>query len=250
MYPAAAIVQTVAFMNTQTAKRSEPLLPVPVLMVEDEPLMQRRLLKVLQDLGYEPDAIDIKPSLQEARAHMREHPTAMALVDIGLPDGSGISLIEELRAEDPALSILVISAWSTEDIILSALRAGATGYVLKERDDLEISFSIRSVLRGGAPIDPFIARRILDLLPSPRLDQAAGNGNNAEDNAEDEVGLSNRETEILHLVAEGLTNREIAERLFISRYTAECHIKHIYKKLAVSSRTKAVNLARQRGLLP
>lgn len=246
MYAGRHFVQTADPMSHPPAKRSEALLPVPVLIVEDEPLMQRRLLKVLQDIGYEADAIDVKPNLAQARAHMQEHPAAMALVDIGLPDGSGISLIEELRAADPALSILVISAWSTEDIILSALRAGATGYVLKERDDLEISFSIRSVIRGGAPIDPFIARRILDLVPAAQVDPAHGNGNNGEE----EIRLSSRETEILHLVAEGLTNREIAERLFISRYTAECHIKHIYKKLAVSSRTKAVNLARQRGLLP
>ncbi|MEX0827864.1 MAG: response regulator transcription factor [Haliea sp.] len=219
------------------------LLPVPVLIVEDEPLMQQRLVRVLQGLGYETDAIEVKGNLQDTRSYVQDQPVAMALVDIGLPDGSGIELIEELRADDPALSILVISAWSTEDIIISALRAGATGYVLKERDDLEISLSIRSVLRGGAPIDPFIARRILELLPPPQATPS-------RTNQDEPVNLSTRETEILHLVAEGLTNREIAERLFISRYTAECHIKRIYKKLAVTSRTRAVNKARQHGLLP
>lgn len=222
------------------------LLPVPVLIVEDEPLMQERLRRILCTLGYENDAIFVTGSLQEARSHIDEHPVAMALVDLGLPDGNGIELIAQLRSEDPSLSILVISAWSTEDIILSALRAGATGYVLKERENLEISFSIRSVLRGGAPIDPFIARRILALLPS----EAPQTGEPAQTDDEPTVKLSARETQILHLVAEGLTNREIAERLFISRYTAECHIKRIYKKLAVTSRTRAVNLARQQGLLP
>lgn len=230
-------------MTGNNTSHSTGLLPVPVLMVEDELLMQQRLLKVLQEVGYDSDAIDIKSSLADARQHMQESPAAMALVDIGLPDGSGIDLIRELRADDPALSILVISAWSTEDIIIAALRAGATGYVLKERDDLEISLSIRSVLRGGAPIDPFIARHILQLLPTSESQPAP-------DNQADAVNLSPRETEILKLVAEGLTNREIAEQLFISRYTAECHIKRIYKKLAVSSRTKAVNQARQHGLLP
>jgi len=239
MYAGRHFVQTADPMSHPPAKRSEALLPVPVLLVEDEPLMQRRLLKVLQDIGYEADAIDVKPNLAQARAHMQEHPAAMALVDIGLPDGSGISLIEELRAADPALSILVISAWSTEDIILSALRAGATGYVLKERDDLEISFSIRSVIRGGAPIDPFIARRILDLTRAP-----AG----TPDRVAEDV-LTQRELQILGLVAQGLTNREIAEQIFLSRHTVECHIKHIYRKLAVSSRTRAVFEARSRGLL-
>jgi DNA-binding NarL/FixJ family response regulator len=112
--------------------------------------------------------------------------------------------------------------------------------VLKERDDLEVSLSLRSVLRGGAPIDPFVARRIIDELrprPTEHPDTASG-----------EI-LSPRESQILRLVAEGLANREIAEQLFLSRYTVECHIKHIYRKLAVSSRTRAVHAARSRGLL-
>ncbi len=222
----------------------ENLLPAPVLVVEDDPLMCQRLARVLEGLGYAPDAISFSASLSEARAYVERQPLAMALVDLGLPDGNGIELIEALREQDPSLLILVISAWSTEVAILGALRAGATGYVLKERDDLEVSLSIRSVLRGGAPIDPFIARRILELLPTttapqPEVTPKAG-----------EAGeLSAREHEILEWVSQGMTNREIAEQLFISRYTVECHIKRIYRKLAVSSRTRAINEARQRGLL-
>ena len=144
-----------------------------------------------------------------------------------------------MRSSDPAMGILVISAWSTEDAILASLRAGATGYVLKERDDLEVSLSIRSVLRGGAPIDPFIARRVIAEL-QPAVPAAVQSP---------ETTLTMREAQILQLVAEGLGNREIAEKLFLSRYTVECHVKHIYRKLAVSSRTRAVTEARVRGLL-
>lgn len=217
----------------------DPVLPAPVLIVEDDALIRTRLLGVLHMLGYSDDALDFASSLAEARAYASSQPLAMALVDIGLPDGSGIDLIRELRDADPSLSILVISAWSTQEVILAALQAGATGYVLKERDDLEVSLSIRSVLRGGAPIDPFIAHHILTHVPAapqPRETEA-------------QVELSAREREILDLVAQGLTNREISEQLNISRYTVECHIKHIYRKLAVPSRTRAVNEARQRGLL-
>ncbi|WP_370551365.1 MULTISPECIES: response regulator [Comamonas] len=220
----------------------ELLLPAPVLVVEDDPLIRQRLLGILAHLGYQADALLFAETLAQARHLVQESPIALALVDLGLPDGNGIDLITELRNSDPALGILVISAWSTEDVLLGALRAGATGYVLKERDDLEVSLSIRSVLRGGAPIDPFIARRIIAELqpaPSPSTETAAS----------DEVKLSMREGQILELVAEGLANREIAERLFLSRYTVECHIKHIYRKLAVSSRVKAVREARSRGLL-
>ncbi|MPS49368.1 response regulator transcription factor [Methylobacillus sp.] len=218
----------------------ESSLLAPVLLVEDEPLIQRRLDSMLRQLGYQRDAIAFAASLKQARAHLANQPFALALVDIGLPDGSGIDLIAEMHAADAALPILVISAWSTEDAILAALRAGATGYVLKERDDMEVVLSIRSVLRGGAPIDPFIARRIIDEFHLGSSQQAQ---------TQQCETLSPREGEILGLVAQGMANREIAEQLHLSRYTVECHIKHIYRKLAVSSRTKAVHEARSRGLL-
>jgi DNA-binding NarL/FixJ family response regulator len=228
-------------MPTSSLPSDDALLPAPVLVVEDDPLMCQRLSRVLGEIGYAPEAVSFSASLAEARAHVASTPLAMALVDLGLPDGNGIELIQELRAQDPALWILVISAWSTEEAIFGALRAGATGYLLKERDDLEVSLSIRSVLRGGAPIDPFIARRILTLLPTAALHKPAEMG--------ETEALSARESEILEWVSRGLSNREIAEQLTISRYTVECHIKRIYRKLAVSSRTRAVNEARQRGLL-
>ena len=216
-------------------------LPAPVLVVEDEPLLQQRLRGVLLSLGYASDALVFAATLAEARACLATQPVALALVDLALPDGSGMALIEQLRADDPGLGILVVSAWSTEESILGALRAGATGYVLKERDDIEVSLSIRSVLRGGAPIDPFIARRILELLPLPAaaVVPAAGQGE----------ALTEREVQILRLVADGLGNREIAEQLHLSRYTVESHVKRIYRKLAVSSRTMAVRTARERGVI-
>jgi len=219
----------------------ESALPAPVLVVEDEPLLQQRLRGVLMALGYTQEALLFAATLGEARACLAAQPVALALVDLRLPDGDGRGLIEQLRADDPGLGILVVSAWSSEDAILGALRAGATGYVLKERDDMEVMFSIRSVLRGGAPIDPFIARRILELLPAPPRSPGAAPA--------PEGTLSEREGEILRLVADGLSNREIAEQLFLSRYTVESHVKRVYRKLAVSSRVGAVREARSRGWL-
>lgn len=228
-------------MTEPTPAPPEPALPVPVLVVEDEALLQQRLRGVLLQLGYVDDALVFAATLAEARAWLAAQPAALALIDLRLPDGDGTELIAALRANDPGLGILVVSAWSSEDAILGALRAGATGYVLKERDDFEVLLSIRSVLRGGAPIDPFIARRILQLLPpAPAALESA---------LPDEQALSKRETQILRLVADGLSNREIAEQLFLSRYTVESHVKRIYRKLAVSSRVMAVHAARARGVL-
>lgn len=233
--------------NTMSSTVSD-MLPGPVLIVEDDLPMQTRLHHILLSLGYPSEALVSAHTVAQALACTAEHPVAMALVDIGLPDGSGLTLIDTLRARDPTLTILVISAWTTEDIILAALRAGAIGYVLKERDDIEISLSIRSVLRGGAPIDPFIARRILASLPTQDTAEAATGRRETVGDTGGET-LSPRETQILTLVADGLTNREIAEALTISQYTAASHIKNIYRKLSVSSRTKAIHEARARGLL-
>ncbi len=219
-----------------------PDLPAPVLIVEDDALMQRRIVDILAQLGYAREVLVLAGTLADARIELARQPFALVLVDLGLPDGNGVELITQMSASmnaDDGPGILVISAWSTDDLILNALRAGATGYVLKERDDLELLLSIRSVLRGGAPIDPFIARRILDLTQAP----PATPGRVGED------VLTSRELQILQLVAEGLTNREIAEQIFLSRHTVECHIKNIYRKLTVSSRTRAVFAARSRGLL-
>ncbi|MDR2328039.1 MAG: response regulator transcription factor [Comamonas sp.] len=217
-------------------------LPAPVLVVEDNPLVRNRLQGLLQQLGYSSDALAMAGSLAEARAYLagEAHTVSLVLVDLGLPDGSGVELIEELHAQAPNLPMLVVSAWSTQEMIWAALRAGAVGYVLKERDDMEMAMALRSVLCGGAPIDPFIARRIIEELPlqAPPAVQAA-----------DDPGLSAREHTILHLVVEGLSNREIAERLFLSRYTVESHIKNVYRKLSVSSRTQAAQEARRRRLV-
>ena len=218
-----------------------------ILIVEDDQDIMSANRQMLELEGYR---VVTATSMEAGReAVQKEHPD-LILLDILLPDGNGLELIAEMRESDPALSILVVSSWSTEEIILQALQAGATGYVLKERDDMEMALSIRSVLRGGAPIDPFIARRILHLLQAtPPKAEKPSPPPTQEHNPDHEETLTRRESGILQLVAEGLSNREIAERLFLSRHTIECHIKHIYRKLAVSGRTRAVYEARARGLL-
>jgi DNA-binding NarL/FixJ family response regulator len=228
--------------------QQDTILPAPLLIVEDEPAMRWRLFSILTTLGYGESCVHFADSIAAAHAVLAQRPFAMALIDVGLPDGSGIDLIRTLHGRDPALPILVISAWSAESVIVTALQSGATGYLLKERDDLEIALSIRSVFRGGAPIDPFVARRILELIGVQT--QPPASGLDLKTAAPAARPLSPREIEILGLVSKGLTNREIADLLSLSRLTVECHIKNIYKKLAVSSRTQAVFEARTSGLLP
>lgn len=234
--------------NPSLVETTESVLPGPLLIVEDEPMMQLRLKAILGSQGFAQDVLHFAGSIAAARVLLAEQPFAMALIDVGLPDGSGIDLIRALHQEDPALPLLVISTWRSEEVIVTALQAGATGYLLKEREDMEIALSIRSALRGGAPIDPFVAKHILALIGQARPRAAAPAAPPAS--AAGAPRLSPREREILGLVGKGLTNQELSELLSLSRLTVECHIKNIYKKLAVHSRTEAVFEARSTGLLP
>lgn len=227
----------------------------PVLILEDDALMQARLKCLLLELGYESNEIHICGTVAEALQASNSRNIALALVDLGLPDGSSITVIEALSLAQPDLPIMVISAWSDENRLFQALEAGANGYLLKERDDLELLLSLRSIIRGGSPIDPNIAQFLLSRLSPP---QSTPNtpvvepvvAPVAEVNEHPEtVELTSREQYILNLVSLGLSNQEIADDIEVSRYTVETHIRRLYRKLAVSGRTKALHKAKSMGLI-
>lgn len=185
----------------------DAVLPVPVLILEDDRVIQTRLTIILTQLGYQLDTLIFVSNIAEANYILDQQQFSLALIDLGLPDGSGISIIERIREQNHQTLILVISAWSTQDSLFAAIKAGATGYVLKERDDTEVAFSIRSILRGGAPIDPFIAQAILkQIAENPEPIQALQEASNTNVEA-----LTLREKEILTWVSHGLSNREIAD---------------------------------------
>jgi DNA-binding NarL/FixJ family response regulator len=217
----------------------------PALVVEDDPAMRLRLDRLLAEQPGAAVPPVFAGSLAEAKSCLENDAIRMALVDIGLPDGNGIELIAWLRTHRPQVPAVVISAWGDEDTVLAALRAGAIGYLLKEREDAELAMALQSIQRGGAPIDPFVARRILALLGTadkPTTPASPTPSTTGET-------LSERESEILRLVARGFSNREIAELTGLSRFTIESYTKSIYRKLAVGSRTAAVFEAKVLGLL-
>ncbi|WP_149195232.1 response regulator transcription factor [Luteimonas suaedae] len=221
----------------------QPVALSPALVVEDDQAAGRRMRGLLADLAGSDARIDVAPDLAAARALLTGNGYPLALVDVQLPDGNGIDLIRWIGRHAPQTTAVIVSAWAAEDTILAAIRAGAIGYLLKSSDDEELRMSLRSLQRGGAPIDPMIARRILEVLSAGDASSGAGT------QPPTEAPLSGRESEILHLVARGLSNREIAELLGLSRLTVEGHTKSIYRKLAVGSRTAAVFEARAMGLL-
>ena len=220
---------------------STPLLK-PMLVLEDDPTQQLRISKVLQAFGYEEKDIFYSQTIDFAVDICSKNSIKFMLVDLNLPDGSGIDFIMNIRAiGENTAPIMVLSAWNTLDVIYKALNVGATGYVLKETDDFELMFAIRTMLKGGAIIDPHIAKKILSKFKKSLIDLPVSERVH--------TSLSQRETEILTCVANGLSSREIGLELNISKYTVDAHIKKIYQKLEVNSRTKAIYAGKQIGLI-
>ncbi len=213
-----------------------------VLIVDDDPGVCTRLTRLLGEAAGDELVVTHAGSIAEARQRLQAETYSLALVDMTLPDGSGIELIQTIGNECPDLATVVVSAFAEEKTIVSALQNGAIGYLLKERDDLELVLSLRSLLRGGAPIDPLIARHILGLIAPPVVQEPV-----IEKDLP--VQLSQRELEILQMVSRGFSNREISELLGLSKLTVEAHNKHIYRKLSVKSRTQAVFEARAMGIV-
>lgn len=216
----------------------------PILILEDEQLVRDRLAKILISLGYQFTDIIFAESLKNCQNKLETSTPSMALIDLHLPDGNSLDFIETLLKLNSEMPIIVISAWCDELTIISALKKGATGYLLKERDDLEILLAIRNVLQGGVPIDPFIAQHLIQKSTQPCnsvVSEASQSTNNFH--------LTDREKGVLQFIAQGMSNKEIADQLYLSKNTVETHIRNCYKKLFVSNRTMAAQKARSNGII-
>ncbi|HET6828554.1 MAG TPA: response regulator transcription factor [Ramlibacter sp.] len=163
------------------------------------------------------------------------------LTDLGLPDGSGLQVIRHAARVRPQCECLVISVFGDEENVLASIEAGALGYIHKDSPSEDVAQAILEMRAGGSPISPMIARRVLGRLrPVPAA---------AAQPASAEPGLSAREQEVLELIARGFSYAEIAKLHALSVHTVQSHIKNLYRKLAVSSRSEAVYEAMQLGLL-
>lgn len=209
-----------------------------VLIVEDKPDIARRLRKVVKTTSGITLA-DCAGTLEQGLGMLYALKPRLVLIDIGLPDGTGIDIIRAVAQADWRVDALVISIFGDERRVISAIQAGAKGYVLKGEDIDKVGEDILSVLDGGSPISPSIARHLLTVLKDANL----------EPTAPAESVLTERETEILKAVARGYKRREIAEQLGITAGTVGNHITSIYRKLEVSSNMEAVAHAARIGVL-
>ena len=224
------------------AAASETAPVTTVALVEDDRDTRARLAS----------SIRAQPSLEliaeyatggEALAGLDSRAPDVLLVDLGLPDVSGLDVARFVAGRHPDCDILVISIFGDEANVLAALEAGARGYLLKGSLQRDIAFDIQDIRNGGSPLSPIIARQVLKRLRGP---ESASTGKVDED----ETTLTAREGEILNAISRGFSYAETAEMLDISVGTVHTFLKRIYRKLAVHSKTEAVFEANRLGLIP
>ena len=217
---------------------------VRVALVEDDPEARVRLEASIRA----DDALELDASYATgaaALAALAERAPDVLLVDLGLPDMSGLDLVRFVAEHHPQCDILVVTIFGDQSHVLAALQAGARGYLLKGGPARDIAIDIHDLRQGGSPLSPAIARQVLDRLPSAMGAVPAP----AAEGAADDVRLSAREVEILNAIARGFSYAETARMHGVSLATVHTHLKRVYRKLAVHSKTEAVFEASRMGLI-
>ncbi|MFG2567068.1 response regulator [Streptomyces sp. NPDC048567] len=213
--------------------------PVPgaltrVFLVDDHEVVRRGLRDLIDD---EPD-MEVVGEAATAEQGLARGPALrpdVAVLDVRLPDGDGIGVCRELRSGLPGLACLMLTSFDDEDALLDAIMAGAAGYVLKQINGSDLVSAIRTVATGQSMLDPATTARLMRSLRGPEERKSP----------EDErlAGLSEREHSVLELIGEGLTNRQIAQRLYLSEKTVKNHISRLLGKLGVERRVQAAVIA-------
>ncbi|MEU2060342.1 response regulator transcription factor [Streptomyces sp. NPDC013455] len=208
--------------------------PIRVFLLDDHEVVRRGLTDLLDaepDISVVGDADTAEHALARGPA-LRPH---VAVLDVRLPDGDGITVCRELRSRMPELACLMLTSFDDEDALLDAIMAGASGYVLKQIKGSDLVSAVRTVASGQSLLDPATTARLLSSL---RAEPAATASLPPE-----LASLSPRERDILALIGDGLTNREIGQRLYLSEKTVKNHISRMLAKLGVQRRVQAAVLA-------
>ncbi|MEU4805846.1 response regulator transcription factor [Actinosynnema sp. NPDC023587] len=202
---------------------------IRVVIVDDHPVVRDGLRGMLAAAG-DVDVVGEAADGAEAEAVVRAENPDVVLMDLRMPGVDGVTAIGRLR--DFPARVLVLTTYDTDSDVLPAIKAGATGYLLKDTPRDELFRAVRSAARGEAVLSPSVATKLVGQVRTPAAEP-----------------LSEREIEVLGLIARGCANREAAARLFISEATVKTHLVHVYAKLGVKDRASAVAAAYERGLL-
>ncbi len=197
-----------------------------VSVVDDDERFRKSLVRMIEGTeGFH--CAGQYPTAEDALRLMPKTATNVVVMDINMPGMSGVECVRRLKAERPELQVIMLTVYEDSDLIFKALQAGANGYLLKRSSPDKILEAIIDVSNGGAPMSSYIARKVVQSFQTKGL------------SAENQANLTKREEEILSHVAKGFVNKEIADTLSISVETIRTHLKSIYEKLHVRSRTEA-----------
>jgi DNA-binding NarL/FixJ family response regulator len=208
-----------------------PAGPIRLLIVDDHPVVRDGLRGLFAD---DPDfqVVGEAANGAEAVARVERLGADVVLMDLRMPEMGGVEAITRLRRTAPAVRVLVLTTYDTDSDVLPAIEAGATGYLLKDAPREELIRAVRAAFAGEAVLSPAVASRLMGQVRKPPPEV-----------------LSQRELEVLALIADGATNRQAAAKLFVSEATVKTHLLHIYEKLGVRDRAAAVAEAYRRRLL-
>ncbi|MBB5778488.1 response regulator transcription factor [Nonomuraea jabiensis] len=223
-----------------------------VIVVDDQAVVREGLVLLL---GLLPD-IEVVGSAGDGEAALRlvgERRPDVVLMDLRMPRMDGVEATARIRAEFPGTQVVVLTTYSDDESVFAALRAGARGFLTKDADADDIARAVATVKRGDAQLDPTVQRRLLDTMSVPPRQPPATTGNTpppppgiVRDGLPD--GLTPREGEVLALIADGLSNTEIAARLYISEATVKTHINNLFAKAGLRDRAQAVSYAFRHGV--
>jgi DNA-binding NarL/FixJ family response regulator len=214
--------------------------PVRVFVVDDHTVVRRGLrayLEMVDDMEVVGEAADGQEALEGIAALVAAgRPPDVALMDLVMPGMDGVTATAAINDRYPEMEVVAMTSFTQADLVHGALQAGAAGYLLKDAEADEVASAIRAACRGEVHLDPAIAKQLTRSLvgPQPQMVNA----------------LTDREREVLVLVAQGLSNQQIADSLVISERTARTHVSNILSKLGVASRTQAALLAIREGIAP
>ncbi|HEX8509926.1 MAG TPA: response regulator transcription factor [Propionibacteriaceae bacterium] len=204
--------------------------PIRVFLLDDHEVVRRGLRDLLESDG-DIEIVGESGSAQEATARLPALRPDVAVLDARLPDGSGIDVCRDIRSVDPDIRALILTSYDDDEALFAAILAGAAGYLLKQVGGNDLLDAVRRVAKGQSLIDPQLTARVLERLRSGPA-------------AHDELAaLTEQEHKILVLIAEGLTNRQIGERLFLAEKTIKNYVSSILAKLGLERRTQAAVLA-------
>jgi DNA-binding NarL/FixJ family response regulator len=213
-----------------------------ILLLEDLPEI-RTWLKALAEQVFPGALITEAARVHDARQQISASRFDLALIDLGLPDGSGVEVVEALREQQPEAQSVVVTIHDDDDHLFPALQAGAFGYLLKEQSREQLGEQLRRISQGEPPLSPSIARRVIQYFTAQAKNQVR-----EQQPLMPGVTLTDRENEVLLWVAKGFTLPEIGVQLNLSRHTIADYVKQIYRKLNVSSRAEAALEAQRLGL--